>query len=362
MKGDVREVLQYVPLFTGKTFVVVFDEGLLPESAVAETLLDLIALQRIGVHLVVVVVGGDLGDLINWAIESEFRAEAVTASVGELGCEEECRALLKRRQGALVDGRGYRVLSSQIGSLAKELSAAKLMVLLNEKQDFGNQASIAEATIQEGESSELLVMAAQICRLGVPRVHLLNGHLQGALTAEIFSNEGVGTMVHTDAYREVRPLREEDIPELLAMMGRSVRAAHLVPRNYDQVANRLSDFLIMSFDDNVVGCVAVHRYQEHELGELACLYVKESHEGHGYGAQLVAAAETKGREEGLQGLFALTNRAAKFFALQGYQKSEMDLLPETRRQQLEASGRNSEVWAKWYHAATPGTCVEATEG
>ncbi len=57
MKGDVREVLQYVPLFAGKTFVIVFDEGLLPESAVAETLLDLIALQRIGVKLVVVVVG-----------------------------------------------------------------------------------------------------------------------------------------------------------------------------------------------------------------------------------------------------------------------------------------------------------------
>ena len=62
MTGDLREVLQYVPLFAGKVFVVVFDEGLLPEAAVAETLLDLIALQRIGVQLVVVVVGGDLAD------------------------------------------------------------------------------------------------------------------------------------------------------------------------------------------------------------------------------------------------------------------------------------------------------------
>lgn len=168
-------------------------------------------------------------------------------------------------------------------------------------------------------------------------------------------------MVHTDAYREIRPLREEDIPELLAMMGRSVRAAHLVPRDYEQVAERLADFLLMSFDDNVVGCVAVHRYQNHELGELACLYVKESHEGHGYGAQLVAAAETKGLEEGLQGLFALTNRAAKFFEGQGYEKREMDLLPPKRRQQLAASGRNSEVWAKWYHAATTEACNEVTE-
>jgi amino-acid N-acetyltransferase len=170
--------------------------------------------------------------------------------------------------------------------------------------------------------------------------------MQGVLTGEIFSNEGVGTMVHADAYREVRPLREEDIPELLAMMGRSVRAAHLVPRDYEEVAARRDDFLLMSFDDNVVGCVAVHRYSGHDFGELACLYVKGSHEGHGYGAQLVAAAENKGREAGLQGLFALTNRAAKFFAARGYQCRDMDLLPLSRREQLEKSGRNSEVWAK----------------
>ncbi|GHC47973.1 GNAT family N-acetyltransferase [Roseibacillus persicicus] len=348
MRSDVREVLQYVPLFAGKTFVVVFDEGLLPESAVAETLLDLISLQRIGVHLVVIVVGGDLSDLVNWAVESEFRAEPVGRILGEEGCSDECRALLKRGQAAMVDGRGSRVLATGVGQLAKDLSAAKLMVLLNEFPNIGKRPSVAEASIRPGEEHELLVMAAEICRTGVPRIHLLDGHLQGALTAEIFSNEGVGTMVHADSYREIRPLREEDIPELLAMMGRSVRASHLVPRTYEQVVSRLGDFLLLTVDDNVVGCVAVHGYPQHEMGELACLYVKESHEGRAYGAQLVEAAEQKGKDAGMNGLFALTNRAAKFFAARGYEKKEMNLLPDSRRQQLEASGRGSEVWAKWF--------------
>ena len=346
MNGDVREVLQYVPLFAGKTFVVVFDEGLLPESAVAETLLDLIALQRIGVQLVVVVVGGDLADLANWAVESEFRAETVKASLGNEACLAECESLVKRGQAAMVDGRGSRVLSSAVGELAKGLSAAKLMVLLNDIPDFGMRPSIAEAIISQDKEHELLVLAARICRLGVPRVHLLDGHLQGALTSEIFSNEGVGTMVHADSYREVRPLREEDVPELLAMMGRSVRAAHLVPRTYEEVVCRLADFLLLTVDDNVVGSVAVHSYSNHELGELACLYVKESHEGRNYGADLVLAAEKKGREAELKGLFALTNRAAKFFDTRGYQLCEMELLPSVRREQLTASGRDSEVWVK----------------
>lgn len=348
MKGDVREVLQYVPLFAGKTFVVVFDENLLPESAVAETLLDLIALQRIGVNLVVVVVGGDLVDLANWAVESEFKAEAVENPLGVGECVTECDALLSRGQAAMVDGRGSRVLAREVGDLAKGLSAAKLMVLLNAIPDYGRLPSIAESEIREGESDELLVMAAEICRMGVPRVHLLDGHLQGALTLEIFSNEGVGTMVHTDSYREVRALREEDIPELLAMMGRSVRAAHLVPRTYEEVAAKRDDFLLLTVDDNVIGCVAVHTYKGHDLGELACLYVKESHEGRSYGADMVVAAEAKGKAAGMKGLFALTNRAAKFFAARGYERKEMDLLPDGRRQQLQESGRDSEVWAKWF--------------
>lgn len=346
MTGDVREVLQYVPLFAGKSFVVVFDEGLLPESAVAETLLDLIALQRIGVQLVVVVVGGDLADLVNWAVDSEFKAEAVQNPLGGQDCIAECGALLKRGQAAMVDGRGSRVLSSEVGELAKELSAAKLMVLLNDMPDFGKLPSVAEGEILEGREPELLVMAARICRMGVPRVHLLDGHLQGALTSEIFSNEGVGTMVHTDSYREVRALREEDVPELLAMMGRSVRAAHLVPRTYEEVASRLGDFLLLTVDDNVVGSVAVHSYPEHEHGELACLYVKESHEGRNYGADLVEVAENKARKAGMKGLFALTNRAASFFEARGYQKNEMSFLPAKRRLQLEESGRDSEVWVK----------------
>ena len=146
----------------------------------------------------------------------------------------------------------------------------------------------------------------------------------------------------------MRALSEEDIPELLAMMGRSIRAAHLVPRTYEEVANRLSDFLLLTVDDNVIGCVAVHSYSEHELGELACLYVKESHNGCNYGAELVLAAEEKGKMVGMKGLFALTNRAANFFEARGYEKNEMSLLPDRRRLQLEESGRDSEVWAKLF--------------
>ncbi len=49
-----------------------------------------------------------------------------------------------------------------------------------------------------------LEAAARACRQGVPRVHLLDGHANEALLAELFSSEGIGTMVHSNEYQHIR--------------------------------------------------------------------------------------------------------------------------------------------------------------
>ena len=76
--------------------------------------------------------GGDVGDVVDWAVEAEFRAEKVESPLGENDCVEACDSLLSRGQAASVDGSGRAVLSDSLGQLACELSAAKLMVLLND--------------------------------------------------------------------------------------------------------------------------------------------------------------------------------------------------------------------------------------
>ena len=352
--GDVRAVLQYVPLFRGRTFAIVFDEGLLPEPAVAETLLDLKALQEIGVQLVIGVLGGGVGDLANWATEMEIKFANAAGGPGEAGCAESCGEILRRGQAALVDCRGMQSFDPALYGLARDLEAAKLITLVNGVGVLSEGSPLHAVAVGEAkrlaadgtvEGAGLLAGAAAACEAGIPRVHVLDGRMQGVLVDELFSNEGVGTMVHTDAYEEIRALREEDAPELLAMIGRSVRAAHLVPRNYEDIVKRSEDFLVLSVDENVVGCVALHPFGD--CAELACLYVKQSHEGLGYGARLVAAAEEKARAGGVAQVFALSNRASDFFTkTMGYRVAGVEVLPEERRERLEASGRESVVLVK----------------
>lgn len=354
-QSDVRAVLQYVPQFKGKTFVVLIEADLLPEPAVAETLLDLATLENVGVKLVLGVLGGDLEDLYDWTLECEIKAARLSVPLGDPGAVKEAKAILARGQTVVADASSNDPLDPQVVDFSIGMGAVKLIALLEEAILINgepvpavaavNAVSLADSGTVTG--GNLLKSAAEACRRGVPRVHVLNGRRQGVLVDELFSNEGVGTMVHADAYQEIRELREEDIPELLGMIGRSVRRTKLVPRNYEDILAKVGDYHVMTIDDNVVGCVALHEYGEQETAEVACLYVKLSHESRGYGAELVRYAERVAVSRKIPKVFALTNRSAEFFRdRMGYTEKGKEVLPDHRREQLEESGRGSLVFEK----------------
>lgn len=354
-QGDVRAVLQYVPQFRGKVFVVLIEAGLLPEPAVAESLLDLAALESVGVKLVLGVLGGDVKELYDWTLECEIKAARLSVPLTDGSAVDEAKAIHHRGQTVVADASFSGPLDEGVVNFCLGVSAVKLITLLEE-------AILVDGTpvpaVRAGDAAEfvargsvtgedLLLSAAEACTRGVPRVHVLNGRQQGVLVDELFSNEGVGTMVHADAYREIRALREEDIPELLGMIGRSVRRSKLVPRNYEEILDRIQDYHVMTIDGNVVGCVAMHAYPGHDAVELACLYVKMAHEGRGYGADLARHVHQLALRSSVPAVFALSNRAASFFLeTMGYLEGTPADLPETRRAQLEASGRDSRVFLK----------------
>ncbi len=354
-QSDVREVLQYIPQFRGKIFFVLIEAGILPEPAVAETLLDLAVLEDLGVKLVLGVLGGDLKDLYDWTLECEIMAARVSRPITDPLAVTEALEILARGQSVIIDASATGPLDFPVVDFALRIGVAKVITLLEEAILIDGvpvhaiRAKDAAGLVSRTDAggAALLLAAAEACKRGVPRVHVLNGRQQGVLVDELFSNEGVGTMIHADSYRIIRALREEDIPELLGMIGRSVRRTKLVERTYEDIQSRIEDFHVMAIDDNVVGCVALHEYASEECAEVACLYVKQQHEGRGYGIELVHYAEKVARERGIFRVFALSNRAAAFFTgKMGYHPATVGDLPKERRAQFEASGRDSLVFSR----------------
>ncbi|OYV05113.1 MAG: hypothetical protein CFE26_13325 [Verrucomicrobiales bacterium VVV1] len=327
--GDIREVLQYIPQFRGRTFLVLIEAGLLPEPAVAETLLDLAALEDLGVKLVLGGRGGDLKDLYDWTLECEIMAARVKSPISDPASIAETREILARGQSAVVDASATGPLDPAVVDYALGLGVSKVIALLEEAILIEGQpvhairATEADELAANGadiEGRSLLEAASQACARGVPRVHVLNGRRQGVLVDELFSNEGVGTMIHA-------------------------------ARTYEDILAKIGDYSVISIDDNVVGCVALHEHPDEQSAEIACLYVKQAHEGRGYGVELVHHAEKLAESRHIPKVFALTNRAADFFRERlGYTLGTPEDLPLVRRNQYIASGRDSLVFFKSLNA------------
>jgi len=229
----------------------------------------------------------------------------------------------------LVDATGARLAQLPVGQ-ARDISKRK---------DTGMDPSLLSK----------LRHAAIACGEGVPRVHVIDGRQDEVLLAELFSNEGVGTMIHADDYQQIRKARPSDVPALLGMMRQSVEDAALAPRTREQILKRMSDFFVLEMDGNPVGTVAIHTYEvnDEKVAELACLFVRRAHKNQGHGRKLVAFAEELARERGCAWMFALSTQAFRFFEEKmGYIEVKPDLLPASRRDAYESNGRNSKVLKK----------------
>lgn len=189
--------------------------------------------------------------------------------------------------------------------------------------------------------------AAAACAAGVHRVHIVNGRDEEGLLAEVFSNEGIGTLIYANEYEQIRQARKKDIRAIQLLTKKAVEAQELVRRSYGEIEKNLADYYIFEIDRNPVACVALHVYAAQRQGELASLYVDPSHENQGIGRKLIQFVENKAREIGLRELVALSTQTFTYFQSKGgFTEGTLDDLPTERRERYYHSGRNSKVLVK----------------
>lgn len=257
------------------------------------------------------------------------------------------------------DGRTYRVNSDAVAlEIARALSAVKLVYITTAEGLVVNGSLARQLSVDE--LAELVqknaVAAAQLskarhavaaCQAGVPRVHVINGQVDEGLLAEVFSNEGIGTLVYANDYRQIRRARKRDVRSIQQLIKSSVEAEELLPRSRAAIERQLDDYYIFEVDRNPVACIALHVYAAEKQGELACLAVRPSHENQGIGRRMVQFVEDRAREAGLERLFALSTQAFNFFLSKGgFAEGTPDDLPAGRRDKYEQSRRRSKVLVK----------------
>jgi amino-acid N-acetyltransferase len=265
------------------------------------------------------------------------------------------------------EGRTYRVNSDSIAvAMGGALKASKLIFITTADGLVRNGQLVRQMLVadldkildaRKNELSPDIISKAHhasgACKAGVPRVHIINGRVDEGLLAEVFSNEGIGTLIYANEYEQIRRALKKDVRHILQLTKNSMASAELVKRTRAAIEKQIGDYYIYEIDKNPVACVALHVYPDSKQGELAFLYVKASHENQGIGRKLVQFVEKQAREMGLDELITLSTQAFSYFQSKaGFVEATPDILPSARREKYDQSGRNSKVLSKRL-AATP---------
>jgi len=419
---DLRGILQYIPRFREKTFVIAIDGAIVTDENFANILLDIAVLRSLNIRVLIVhgaaaqiaalaeergVKASDLAgigltdaetlklaltaanrlthEILEGLATNDLRAVSTNGIVAHpLGILHGIDHLFTGKvervdvelfqslmsQGIIpvvpplgFDGEGktYRVNSDHVAvALADALKATKL-IFITTADGLMHQGQLIRQMLA-GDLDQLLASkktdfspemvskathAAAACRAGVPRVHLINGRVDEGLLAEVFSNEGIGTLIYANEYQQIRRALKKDVRSLMLLTKKSVLTEELVKRTRASLEKNLGDYYLFEIDKNPVACVALHIHPEQNKGELAFLFVSPSHENQGIGRKLVQFIEAKARELGLAEMFALSTQAFTYFQTKaGFVEGTTDDLPPGRREKYDQSGRNSKVLVK----------------
>lgn len=259
------------------------------------------------------------------------------------------------------EGRTYRVNSDAIAvALGDALKAIKILYVTTQdglayrgkliRQMLASELTALLQKDRDGFAPELLPkarFAAAACQAGVQRVHILNGRVDEGLLAEVFSNEGIGTLIYANEYTAIRRALKKDVRAILAITRPSMASAELLKRTRVEMERQIGDYYLYEIDKNPVGVIALHLWPELKQAELAFLFVSPSHENQGIGRKLIQFVEARAREAGIEELIALSTQAFSYFQSKGgFNEGSIENLPPERRQKYEASGRNSKVLVK----------------
>lgn len=226
------------------------------------------------------------------------------------------------------------------GEIRNELLAETAERLVNQYQAKQHDPEIAHS-----DQSRLLAAAARACREGVERCHLISHKVDGALVAELLTRDGSGTMIIQQSYEQVRPATIEDVGGILEVIAPLEEAGILVRRSRELLEAEVNQFTVIERDGVIIGCAALYRFPDEEVGELACVAVNGDYRGGDRGEILLSAIEKSAREAGLKKLFVLTTRTAHWFVEHGFSAAELSDLPN-QKQAIYNLQRNSKAFIK----------------
>jgi amino-acid N-acetyltransferase len=202
------------------------------------------------------------------------------------------------------------------------------------------------------------------CKAGVRRAHLIDYTVPGALLLELYTLDGVGSMVSRDRYEGTRAARVEDWIHIKNILEPLAKQGVTVAKTDDELIEEVTSgaFAVTERDGKIIACAALRRYRAREnvelndeddkssveiVAEIAAFAVRPGYRNEGRGDQLLEYLEREARRENIEKLFLLTTRTADWFTARGFTHAgaaeKSPLLPPGKK---TLPGRNSQLYVR----------------
>jgi amino-acid N-acetyltransferase len=219
------------------------------------------------------------------------------------------------------------------GELLKELTIAQAQQVLTAKGKLSDDVAL------------YLPCAIRACEAGVARTHLISRHTDGAVLQELFSDEGIGTMVVESTLNTLRDATIEDIGGILELLRPLEEDGILVRRNRELLEQEIDRFVVLEHDHRIVGCAALYPFPDEASAELAALAVEVQSRDRGYGEAILNHMISVAKAQRMKKLFVLTTRTAHWFIERGFVESDVSALP-AQKKSLYNYQRKSKVFVR----------------
>ncbi|HEY8941329.1 amino-acid N-acetyltransferase [Cellvibrio mixtus] len=230
---------------------------------------------------------------------------------------------------AFVEGNG---ITDEEGNLIRQMSLQECKNYLTEN---GEKISF---DLQQAISASYLSVLQ-----GVPRAQLVSYSTDGALLTELFTRDGLGTMVYSGHYEQLRPATIDDVGGILDLIRPLEEQGILVRRSRELLETEINKFHVMEKDGAIIACAALYPYGD--MAELSCVATHPEYRNGGRAAQLLEQIEKQALKQKIKQLFLLTTQTAHWFIEQGFVQGKLDDLP-VQRQLLYNYQRNSKIFIK----------------
>lgn len=255
--------------------------------------------------------------------------------------------------GYSPSGEVFNINSLEVaGEVACALIADKLIFIdkdVRENGELVNEIQVEDIDTSRLDFFDHLSAARRATLQGVGRCHLVDIEIDGALLAELYTRDGVGTQVIRKSYEQVRSAVADDISGIIGLIEPLEAEGVLVKRPRELLESEISKFFVIDRDGAIIGCAALYDFAPD--AELACLAIHPDYRDGARGERLLEAIQSAAATLDCKRLFVLTTHTAHWFTERGFEASSLQELP-VARQQLYNYQRNSKLFAKKLFAKT----------